>query len=163
MSRRQDRGEEMRRPYEIGFGKPPKSSQFKPGTSGNSRGRPKKTRPDSTSLNASIRNALTRERKVSGPGGVERKAIAIDIIAERFVGELANNPTRSLKAYVPYINALLAVETKVENDHAAGAAEVRAKLEDMAERIVARKEEEADREAEAILDAAAIVFAANQR
>jgi hypothetical protein len=31
--------------YEVGFGRPPKSSQFKPGKSGNPLGRPKGSRP----------------------------------------------------------------------------------------------------------------------
>ena len=30
--------------YEVGYGKPPKKSQFKPGQSGNPKGRPKKTK-----------------------------------------------------------------------------------------------------------------------
>ena len=30
--------------YEVGYGKPPKHTQFKPGQSGNPRGRPKKTK-----------------------------------------------------------------------------------------------------------------------
>jgi hypothetical protein len=32
------------RDYEVGYGKPPKKNQFKPGTSGNPKGRPKKSR-----------------------------------------------------------------------------------------------------------------------
>jgi hypothetical protein len=32
--------------YEIGYGKPPKASQFKPGVSGNRKGRPKRTPSD---------------------------------------------------------------------------------------------------------------------
>ena len=36
--------------YEIGYGKPPKQTQFKPGHSGNKRGRPKGTRNFQTDL-----------------------------------------------------------------------------------------------------------------
>lgn len=36
--------------YEIGYGKPPKATQFKPGQSGNKRGRPKGSRNFSTDL-----------------------------------------------------------------------------------------------------------------
>lgn len=32
----------MSKPYDVGYGKPPKNSQFKPGQSGNPKGRPKK-------------------------------------------------------------------------------------------------------------------------
>ena len=40
----------MSNDYEIGWGKPPKHSQFKPGQSGNSKGRPKGTRNLKTDL-----------------------------------------------------------------------------------------------------------------
>jgi hypothetical protein len=40
----------MSRDYEIGYGKPPKKHQFKPGQSGNRRGRPKGTKNTATLL-----------------------------------------------------------------------------------------------------------------
>ena len=45
-----DRGCSMSRDYEIGYGKPPKKHQFKPGQSGNRKGRPKGTKNTATLL-----------------------------------------------------------------------------------------------------------------
>jgi hypothetical protein len=52
--------------YEIGYKKPPKRTQFKPGQSGNARGRPK----GSKTIPALIRRVFDRKIKVKGPKGV---------------------------------------------------------------------------------------------
>ena len=44
-------------PYEIGYGKPPKHTQFKPGQSGNSKGRPRGQR----NFRTAVRDALKRK------------------------------------------------------------------------------------------------------
>jgi len=56
--------------YKIGYGKPPKSSQFKPGKSGNPKGRPKGRRNLATDLAAELGEQVTvheegRPRRVS--------------------------------------------------------------------------------------------------
>jgi hypothetical protein len=43
--------------YEIGYGKPPKASQFKPGVSPNPTGRPKRQQTDLTGIIVSVLNA----------------------------------------------------------------------------------------------------------
>jgi len=50
---------------EIGFGKPPKHTQFRKGQSGNPKGRPK----GSKNINVLIRKALEEKVTVKGPGG----------------------------------------------------------------------------------------------
>jgi hypothetical protein len=50
---------------EIGFGKPPKHTQFRKGQSGNPKGRPK----GSKNINVLIRKTLEEKVIVKGPGG----------------------------------------------------------------------------------------------
>mgnify|MGYP001829128696 CR=1 FL=1 len=45
--------------YEIGYGKPPKHTRFKPGQSGNPKGRPKKTRNFKTDLQEELQAPIT--------------------------------------------------------------------------------------------------------
>ena len=56
--------------YEVGYGKPPKGTQFKPGQSGNPRGRPKGTKNLKTDLMEELREKIViregdRPQKVS--------------------------------------------------------------------------------------------------
>lgn len=54
--------------YAVGYGKPPIASRFKPGQSGNSKGRPKSAR----SLNTIVRDTLTQKVVVRTPSGDKR-------------------------------------------------------------------------------------------
>ncbi|MFC4595535.1 DUF5681 domain-containing protein [Sphingobium tyrosinilyticum] len=47
------------RDYEVGYGKPPKHSQFKPGSSGNRKGRPKGARGLKTDLEEELKSRHT--------------------------------------------------------------------------------------------------------
>src|ERR1700745_1334214 len=49
--------------YEVGYGKPPKRSQFKPGKSGNPRGRPKGTASFKSDLAAEMRERIALRDK----------------------------------------------------------------------------------------------------
>jgi hypothetical protein len=56
--------------YKVGYGKPPKKTQFKPGQSGNPKGRPKGAKNESTILNGILNRKLEireagRARKIS--------------------------------------------------------------------------------------------------
>lgn len=57
--------------YEIGYKKPPKSTRFKPGQSGNAKGRPKGLK----STPALIRSVFGRKIQVRGPKGVRSMSI----------------------------------------------------------------------------------------
>lgn len=77
--------------YEVGYGKPPKSSQFKPGISGNRKGRPKRGPPDFARAILDVLNAPIEYRegdKVKTASGLElnvkmlvKRAMAGDVDA----------------------------------------------------------------------------------
>ena len=46
-------------PYEVGFGKPPKATRFKPGQSGNRKGRPKRSKNSATLIEGELNQIIT--------------------------------------------------------------------------------------------------------
>ena len=66
--------------YEIGYCKPPKHTRFKPGQSGNTRGRPKAAK----SAGAALNNALEAKVKLRG-NGKERGVSSLDAYFIRVV------------------------------------------------------------------------------
>jgi hypothetical protein len=56
------------RPYDVGYGKPPRHTRFRPGQSGNPRGRPKNARNSATI----VREVLTAKLKLNDNGRTRR-------------------------------------------------------------------------------------------
>lgn len=84
--------------YEIGYGKPPKANQFKPGQSGNPKGRQK------GSLNvATLMQQLMAERVTVVEKNQERTMPMIEVVLRRVVNKAA---TGDLKA-IPLVLALV--------------------------------------------------------
>ena len=70
-------GEQTSRSYEVGYGKPPIHSRFKPGQSGNPKGRPK----DAKGLKTLAREILTKKvpvRTAAGQKKISRIEVAIE-------------------------------------------------------------------------------------
>lgn len=66
------------RSYQVGYGKPPKDSQFKPGQSGNPAGRPKRK----PSIKEELEAVLYRETTIEGPEGPERaNVLGVSLLA----------------------------------------------------------------------------------
>jgi Family of unknown function (DUF5681) len=69
--------------YSIGFGRPPTETRFRPGRSGNPKGRPKGTR----NIASMAREAL--ERKISVTAGAHRRIMTVREAAYRRLAEKA--------------------------------------------------------------------------
>src|SRR5437773_9600450 len=74
--------------YKVGYGKPPKRTQFKPGKSGNPSGRPKGSRNLATDLAAELCEPITvredgRHRRVS-----KQRALIKSLMAKSLQGDV---------------------------------------------------------------------------
>jgi hypothetical protein len=79
--------------YEVGFGKPPKRTQFKPGQSGNPRGRPKGTKNLKTDLTEELSERIVvregeESRKVSKQRAVVKTLVAKTLKGDNRAGAL---------------------------------------------------------------------------
>ncbi len=88
-----------KRDYEVGYGKPPKKHQFKPGQSGNPKGRPK-GRKNMATL---IQNVLDRKVVVK-QNGRERKISFSEAFIEAFAQKAINGTTRDMVAAMKTIH-----------------------------------------------------------
>lgn len=88
--------------YDVGYGKPPKHSQFKPGQSGNPKGRPN----GSKSLSTILRKALNERIEVN-KGGKRLKCTKLDVAIEQLVNKAAGG---DLKAFMQLSQHLVRIE-----------------------------------------------------
>jgi hypothetical protein len=84
--------------YEVGFGRPPKATRFKPGKSGNPRGRPKGSRP----VGAVLQQILGRRVAVT-ENGRTRRVPMVEVILR----QLANDAMRSEPSAVELMLSLV--------------------------------------------------------
>src|SRR3954454_22777450 len=78
--------------YEVGFGKPPRSTQFRPGQSGNSAGRPRGAKNFHTALEQELRSRVTvtengRRKRIS-----KREVIAKHLVNKSAAADLKAIP-----------------------------------------------------------------------
>jgi hypothetical protein len=93
--------------YEVGYGRPPKKHQFKPGRSGNPKGRPKGSKNEETILN----NLLNRQIEVREAIGRSRKITVLEAMIMKFIDEaLRGNP----KAAAFLLNRYRAIDAAAE-------------------------------------------------
>lgn len=91
------------KPYEVGYGKPPKHGQFQKGQSGNPRGRPK----GSGKIEASqILLKILKERLVVREGGVERRVTRLEVAFRQLVNKAASGELKAITETVKVITAL---------------------------------------------------------
>lgn len=73
-----------KRPYEVGYGRPPKRTRFKPGQSGNPKGRPKRSRNRLTILGDEL-----SQRVVINEQGQRRTISKSEVILRQMVNKSA--------------------------------------------------------------------------
>ena len=80
--------------YKVGYRNPPRETQYKPGQSGNRKGRPKGAKNRKTIL----RNALARKMKVKLSDGSTRNMSKMEIVVERTIEDAmrGKNPARQM-------------------------------------------------------------------
>ena len=79
-------------PYKVGYGRPPKATQFKPGKSGNPKGRPKGPK----SVGAVLNDILHRRIEVTENGETRRIPVLV-VMLRRLANEAVRSDPRALK------------------------------------------------------------------
>lgn len=91
--------------YAVGFGKPPKSGQFKKGQSGNRKGRPKGARGLKTDLKAEL-----AERVSITENGKTRKLTKQRLVVKRLITSAAKGEIRAISKLMDLMATTLGVE-----------------------------------------------------
>ena len=86
--------------YEVGYGKPPKHTQFKPGQSGNARGRPREQR----NLKTVIKDAL-KEKITIREGERTRTVTRMDAIVRLTINKALQGDAKSLAAFIQLLRS----------------------------------------------------------
>ncbi len=97
--------------YEVGYGKPPKDTQFKPGRSGNPRGRPKGARNFTTELREEL-----NERIPIREGGKVRRISKRRAVLKAQVAKALNGDPRSAQLVMNLMATYLAEEEHSDDD-----------------------------------------------
>lgn len=103
--------------YEVGFGRPPTRTQFKPGRSGNPRGRPKRAKGMKT-ITIEI---LTEKVAIRTAAGIKRvskmEAVLHKLTEKAFAGDV-----RAQQALIVYYTKYVSDDREIETSDAASAA-----------------------------------------
>ncbi len=89
----------MSKTYSVGYGKPPKSTTFKKGKSGNPKGRPKGARSFKTALQHELESAMVIKEQ-----GKKRKVSRMEVLAKRLVTDALNGNPKALTELLRQVN-----------------------------------------------------------
>ena len=101
----------MTETYDIGYGKPPKASQWKRGQSGNPKGRPK-TRADHLQDAAAILSKPVTARMPDG------KSVSLDSIEAAYLAQCRKGLKGNAPALIHAIKLMLEVQPAIDNRQA---------------------------------------------
>lgn len=93
------------KPEEVGYCKPPKQHQFKPGQSGNPKGRPKKEAPDPDKI---LAEALETKMK-SKENAREKSAIVLELLVRKLIEQALKG---NQKAVPELLNRYVSIKAK---------------------------------------------------
>ena len=84
--------------YEIGYGKPPRNTQFQMGKSGNSRGRPRGAKNFTT-----VAEEALREPVMINENGRRKTATKMEVIFKQLVNKATKGDYRSIQLLISYV------------------------------------------------------------
>lgn len=87
--------------YSVGYKKPPQHTQFKPGQSGNPRGRPKKA----LTINEVFLKALQTRVSITTPSGRRRSISLLQLMAKQYSSRAANGDYRAARLVLEQVNS----------------------------------------------------------
>lgn len=99
----------------VGYKRPPKSTQFKPGQSGNSKGKPK----GSYDLQRALARALAEPVSVNTPNG-KRHVTVPQMLVRKGISEVSQGNLRAWEILLQTIAKLPAAEGPSDNDNTQG-------------------------------------------
>jgi hypothetical protein len=118
-----------------GYGKPPKKHQFKPGQSGNPKGRPKGARSFKTALSKELETKLEIKE-----AGKTKKVSKLEAVAKRLVTDALNGNAKALTELLRQLNLHFADNSEGETAQQPASEEDQALLARFIERAIAEKE-----------------------
>ncbi len=99
--------------YEIGYGKPPKNTRFKPGQSGNPRGRPRGQR----NLRTAVRDAL-EEKVIIREGDRTRSVPRMDAIIRVTFNNALRGDAKAVAAFIQLVRSIGLMDEEPESSSA---------------------------------------------
>jgi hypothetical protein len=94
--------------YEVGYQKPPKSTRFAKGQSGNPSGRPKGTRNWATVLNAALEQKVTINE-----GGRQRQVTKLEAAIMQLINKAAAGDAHAIRLILQIVPSMEAIINKV--------------------------------------------------
>ena len=99
--------------YDVGYGKPPKASQFKPGQSGNRRGRPKGRSSTPKSIATTLEDMLNKQVLVRDGNGT-RKVTMLEAILHGIGVRAFKGDAKAVQAMIALVRQAKLFEHEVE-------------------------------------------------